>query len=67
MAAFTAKNLSFTYSGSKDPALFDLSFEIQNGEFITLAGETGSGQIHSFAVLKARAHAKRRTLRKASF
>ena len=44
MAAFTAKNLSFTYSGSKDPALFDLSFEIQNGEFITLAGETGSGK-----------------------
>lgn len=52
MAAFTAKNLSFTYSGSKDPALFDLSFEIQNGEFITLAGETGSGKSTLLRCLK---------------
>lgn len=52
MAAFTAKNLSFTYSGSKDSALFDLSFEIQNGEFITLAGETGSGKSTLLRCLK---------------
>ena len=52
MAAFTAKNLSFTYSGSKDPALFDLSFEIQNGEFIILAGETGSGKSTLLRCLK---------------
>ena len=52
MAAFAAKNLSFTYSGSKDPALFDLSFEIQNGEFITLAGETGSGKSTLLRCLK---------------
>ena len=52
MAACTAKNLSFTYSGSKDPALFDLSFEIQNGEFITLAGETGSGKSTLLRCLK---------------
>lgn len=52
MAAFTAKNLSFTYSGSKDLALFDLSFEIQNGEFITLAGETGSGKSTLLRCLK---------------
>lgn len=52
MAAFTAKNLSFTYSGSKDPALFDLSFEVQSGEFITLSGETGSGKSTLLRCLK---------------
>lgn len=52
MAKFAAKNLSFTYSGSKKPALCGLSFEIQNGEFISLAGETGSGKSTLLRCLK---------------
>lgn len=38
------KNVSFCYSGAKEPSLEDISFKIQKGQTIGVIGATGSGK-----------------------
>ncbi|HEY9596742.1 MAG TPA: ABC transporter ATP-binding protein, partial [Cyanophyceae cyanobacterium] len=40
----TAKNLSYTFSGAKNPALNDVSFTIKAGETVAIVGPIGSGK-----------------------
>jgi len=37
-------NLSFSYGGSKEPALNNISLRISSGEFVLLVGSSGSGK-----------------------
>jgi ATP-binding cassette subfamily B protein len=43
-AGISARNISFTYPGSYQPALDDVSIEISPGEIVALVGENGSGK-----------------------
>ena len=45
------KNLTFTYPGSGEPALYDLSLEIPAGSTTALVGRIGSGKSTVFALL----------------
>lgn len=40
----TARNLSYTYPGTKTPALKDISFTIDAGETVAIVGAIGSGK-----------------------
>ena len=44
MAVFTIKNLSFTYSQCKTKALDNISFDVNEGEFLLICGSSGSGK-----------------------
>ncbi len=44
MAAFTIENLSFTYPNKRTPALSEVSFSVDYGEFVLLCGQTGCGK-----------------------
>lgn len=44
MAVFTAKELTFTYPGSSVPALRDIQWTVEAGDFWVLMGGTGSGK-----------------------
>ena len=44
MAVIQVKNLTFTYPTKKDPALKDVSFEINESEFVVLCGKSGCGK-----------------------
>ena len=44
MEAFTIKNFSFTYPLSKEPALKNVSFSVEYGDFITVCGKSGCGK-----------------------
>lgn len=37
------RNLSFTYLGSQEPALKDLSFTLEAGDTLAIVGYNGSG------------------------
>ena len=52
MALLTVKNLSFTYATEQGEALHDISFDIENGEFIVLCGATGCGKSTLLRLLK---------------
>ncbi|HEY9675611.1 MAG TPA: ABC transporter ATP-binding protein [Waterburya sp.] len=43
-AQLTARNLSYTYSGAKTPALQDVNFTINAGETVAIVGAIGSGK-----------------------
>ena len=40
----TARNLTYTYPGSNNPALYDLNFTIKPGETVAIVGSIGSGK-----------------------
>ena len=44
METFSIKNLTFTYPGKARPALNDVSFDINIGEFVAICGQSGSGK-----------------------
>lgn len=44
MALFEIKNLNFIYPDAEKPALHDINFEIQPGEFIVICGKSGCGK-----------------------
>lgn len=44
MEILTVENLTFTYPLSDEPAVNDVSFQINEGEFTLLCGATGSGK-----------------------
>ena len=44
MALFEIRNLTFTYPGQERPALTDLSFSLEQGEFLVVCGKSGCGK-----------------------
>ena len=44
MALFEIKNLTFTYPEAEKPALEDISFSIEPGEFVVICGKSGCGK-----------------------
>lgn len=52
MEKIEVKNLSFTYPDSGTPALYDISFTVENGDFITVFGASGSGKTTLLRMLK---------------
>ena len=44
MALFEIRNLTFTYPGQENPALTDLSFSLEQGEFLVVCGKSGCGK-----------------------
>jgi energy-coupling factor transport system ATP-binding protein len=42
--AFTVENFTFTYPLSDEPALKEVSFSVDHGEFITICGKSGCGK-----------------------
>lgn len=52
MALLTVKNLSFTYAAEQKENLHELSFSVENGEFIVLCGATGSGKSTLMRLIK---------------
>lgn len=45
MAQFEIKNLTFTYPTAKNhPALSDINLNIEQGEYVTVCGRSGSGK-----------------------
>lgn len=52
MEILTVKNLSFTYPGGAAPALSDVSFSVNRGDFAVLCGQTASGKSTLLRLLK---------------
>lgn len=44
MALFEIKNLTFTYPGQEEPALENLNFSMEEGEFLVICGKSGCGK-----------------------
>lgn len=44
METFSVRNLTFKYPGKVRPALSDISFNVNPGEFIVICGQSGSGK-----------------------
>ncbi|MBE3568836.1 MAG: energy-coupling factor ABC transporter ATP-binding protein [Bacillales bacterium] len=60
MALLEAKNLTFTYPDASEPALSDITFTVEPGEFLLLCGPSGSGKSTLLRLLKreVRPHGK---------
>ncbi len=52
MALLRVEHLSFTYPQAKAPVLHDVSFEVREGDFVTVCGATGSGKTTLLRLLK---------------
>lgn len=52
MAFVDLSHITFTYPLSKQPAIEDISFSVEKGEFITVCGATGSGKSTLLRLLK---------------
>ena len=44
MALFEVRNLTITYPGQDRPALRDLNFSVEEGEFLVVCGKSGGGK-----------------------
>lgn len=44
MALFAIRNLTFTYPSQEKPALEDISFSLEQGEFLVVCGKSGCGK-----------------------
>jgi energy-coupling factor transporter ATP-binding protein EcfA2 len=44
VATFTIKDLSFTYPEREQPAISDINFKVEYGEFVVVCGQTGCGK-----------------------
>ncbi|MHA1595968.1 MAG: energy-coupling factor ABC transporter ATP-binding protein [Candidatus Baldrarchaeia archaeon] len=44
MAIIEIRNLTFTYAGSDEPAIRDISLNIEEGEFVLIMGRSGCGK-----------------------
>ena len=53
MEILTIKNLNFTYPLCKRPAVLDVSFSVEAGDFVVLCGATGSGKSTLLRLLKS--------------
>ena len=52
MALLSVENVSFTHPKCNAPAVRNVSFSVQRGEFIALCGATGSGKSSLLRLLK---------------
>ena len=52
MENLACKNLSFTYAGAEEPAVSNVSFSVERGEFVAICGATGSGKSTLLRLLK---------------
>lgn len=52
MAVIKLENVSFTYPDASKPAIRNLSFEVEKGQFIVLFGSSGSGKSTLLRLLK---------------
>lgn len=52
MEILRGENLSFKYAGGKDNAISDVSFSINEGEFIVVMGESGCGKTTLLRLIK---------------
>ena len=52
MAGITVSHLSFTYPQETVPALRDVSFSVEEGEFLTVIGPSGGGKSTLLRALK---------------
>ena len=52
MAFLAVENLTFTYPGRKEPAIKNVSFFAEKGEFVLVCGATGSGKSTLLRLLK---------------
>ena len=53
MESFKVENLSFTYPARCDKALDDISFTVNQGEFVLLCGKSGCGKTTLLRLLKS--------------
>lgn len=53
MESFKVENLSFTYPGSTEHALKDISFSVNQGEFVLICGKSGCGKTTLLRLLKS--------------
>ena len=54
MESYQIEHLTFTYPNEKTPALDDISFDVAQGEFLTLCGKSGCGKSTLLRLLKPR-------------
>ena len=52
MEILTVKDLSFTYKNAADPALENVSFSVEAGQFVTICGPTGGGKSTLLRLIK---------------
>lgn len=52
MEIYRAKDLNFTYAGAEAPALHNINFSVDEGDFVLLYGASGSGKTTLLRLLK---------------